>query len=401
MAIEAATIRRCPATAWPRPLPSKKFRQLTSTLFTPIRLGQLELTNRIVVSPMCQYSAVDGSAQDWHLMHLGQMSISGAGLLFIEATAVSAAGRITPGCLGLYSDANQAALARVLAAVRAHSDIPIGMQIGHAGRKSSSREPWNGGMLITAGEPDAWTPAGPSALSHLPDEAPVHAMSIAEIREVVSQFAATARRAERLGLDALELHGAHGYLLHSFLSPIANQRTDEYGGSLENRMRLTLEVFDAVRAVWPAHKPLGVRLSVSDWVEGGWDVEQSIPLAKLLHARGCNWLDCSSGGLAPARQKITLGPGYQVPFAEAIRTAVPGLPIMAVGLITDPHQAEKIVASGQADMVALARAMLYNPRWPWHAAAALGASVSAPKQYWRCAPREFPDVLGKVKTGQR
>ena len=401
MAIEAATIRRCPATAWPRPLPSKKFRPLTSTLFTPIRLGQLELTNRIVVSPMCQYSAVDGSAQDWHLMHLGQMSISGAGLLFIEATAVSAAGRITPGCLGLYSDANQAALARVLAAVRAHSDIPIGMQIGHAGRKSSSREPWNGGMLITAGEPDAWTPAGPSALSHLPDEAPVHAMSIAEIREVVSQFAATARRAERLGLDALELHGAHGYLLHSFLSPIANQRTDEYGGSLENRMRLTLEVFDAVRAVWPAHKPLGVRISASDWIEGGWDVEQSIALAKALHARGCNWIDCSSGGVAPAQQKITLGPGYQVPFAEAIRKAVPGLPIIAVGLITDPHQAEKIIASGQADMVALARAMLYNPRWPWHAAAALGATVSAPKQYWRCAPREFPDVLGKVKTGQR
>ena len=329
------------------------------------------------------------------------MSISGAGLLFIEATAVSAAGRITPGCLGLYSDANQAALARVLAAVRTHSDIPIGMQIGHAGRKSSSREPWNGGMLITAGEPDAWTPAGPSALSHLPDEAPVHAMSIAEIREVVSQFAATARRAERLGLDALELHGAHGYLLHSFLSPIANQRTDEYGGSLENRMRLTLEVFDAVRAGWPTHKPLGVRISASDWIEGGWDVEQSIALAKTLHARGCNWIDCSSGGVAPAQQKITLGPGYQVPFAEAIRKAVPGLPIIAVGLITDPHQAEKIIASDQADMVALARAMLYNPRWPWHAAAALGATVSAPKQYWRCAPREFPDVLGKVKTGQR
>ena len=329
------------------------------------------------------------------------MAISGAGLLFIEATAVSAAGRITPGCLGLYSDANEAALARVLGAVRAHSGLPIGMQIGHAGRKSSSREPWNGGMLIPAGEPGAWPPTGPSALSHLPGEAPVHAMTIAEIREVISQFAATAKRAERLGLDALELHGAHGYLLHSFLSPLANQRTDEYGGSLENRMRLTLEVFDAVRAVWPAHKPLGVRLSVSDWVEGGWDVEQSITLAKLLHARGCNWLDCSSGGMAPTVQKITLGPGYQVPFAEAIRKAVPGMPIIAVGLIADPHQAEKIIASGQADMVALARAMLYNPRWPWHAAAALGATVSAPKQYWRCAPREFPDVLGKVKTGQR
>lgn len=334
-------------------------------------------------------------------MHLGQLAISGAGMLFIEATAVSAEGRITPGCLGLYSDANEAALARVLAVVRAESDVPVAMQIGHAGRKASSREPWNGGMLIPLGEPGSWLPAGPSPLSHMPGEAPVREMTKADIRVVIEQFAATARRADRLGLDALELHGAHGYLLHSFLSPVANQRSDEYGGPIANRMRLFLEVFDAVRAVWPAHKPLGARLSVSDWVEGGWDLEQSIELAKQLHARGCNWLDCSSGGIAPALQKITLGPGYQVPFAEAIRRAVPGLPIMAVGLITDPHQAEKIIASGQADMVALARATLYNPRWPWHAAAVLGATVSAPKQYWRCAPREFPDVLGQVKTGQR
>ena len=374
---------------------------MSSALFSPIRLGELTLGNRIIISPMCQYSAVEGSAQDWHLMHLGQLAISGAGLLFIEATAVSAEGRITPGCLGLYSDANEAALARVLSAVRAHSPIPVAMQIGHAGRKASSREPWNGGMLIPLGEPGAWLPAGPSPLSHMPGEAPVREMTKADIGEVIHQFAATARRADRLGLDALELHGAHGYLLHSFLSPVANQRSDEYGGPIANRMRLFLEVFDAVRAVWPAHKPLGARLSVSDWVKGGWEVEQSIELAKHLHARGCNWLDCSSGGVAPALQKITLGPGYQVPFAEAIRRAVPGLPIMAVGLITDPHQAEKIIASGQADMVALARAMLYNSRWPWHAAAALGATVSAPKQYWRCAPREFPDVLGAVKTGQR
>ena len=396
MAIAAATIP-------PRTVLSLNQRAatLSSVLFSPIHLGALTLRNRIVVSPMCQYSAVDGSAQDWHLMHLGQLAISGAGMLVIEATAVSAEGRITPGCLGLYSDANEAALARVLAAVRPHSDIPIAMQIGHAGRKASSHEPWNGGMLIPMGEPGAWLPAGPSALSHLPGEAPVHAMSVADIKSVVAEFAATALRAGRLGIDALELHAAHGYLLHSFLSPVANQRTDDYGGSTENRMRLLLDVFDAVRAVWPAHKPLGVRLSASDWVEGGWDVAQSIVLAQALHARGCNWLDCSSGGVAPALQKITLGPGYQVPFAEAIRKAVPGLPIMAVGLITDPQQAEKIVASGQADMVALARAMLYNPRWPWHAAAVLGATVSAPKQYWRCAPREFPDVLGKVKTGQR
>jgi len=374
---------------------------LSSSLFSPIRLGQLELANRIVISPMCQYSAVDGNAQDWHLIHLGQLAISGAGMLVIEATAVCPEGRITPGCLGLYSDDNQAALARVLKAVRQLSSMPIAMQIGHAGRKASSREPWNGGQLIPLGEPGAWLPAGPSALSHMPGEAPVREMSTADVQEVIRQFAATAQRAEQLGIDALELHGAHGYLLHSFLSPIANQRTDAYGGSLANRMRMTLETFDAVRAVWPAHKPLGVRISASDWIEGGWDVEQSITLAKELHARGCSWLDCSSGGVAPALQKITLGPGYQVPFAEAIRRAVPGLPIIAVGLITDPHQAEKIIASGQSDMVALARALLYNPRWPWHAAAALGATVSAPQQYWRCAPREFPDVLGKVKTGQR
>ena len=374
---------------------------MPSALFSPIDLGGLSLRNRIVISPMCQYSAIDGNAQDWHLMHLGQLAISGAGMLTIEATAVSPEGRITPGCLGLYSDANEAALARVLKAIRPHSGVPVAMQIGHAGRKSSSREPWNGGQLIPAGESDAWLPVGPSAIPHLPGEAPVREMTLPDIRDLIDQFVATARRANRLGIDALELHGAHGYLLHSFLSPVANQRTDAYGGSLANRMRLVLEVFDAVRANWPAAKPLGVRISASDWVEGGWDIDQSIVLATELQARGCNWLDCSSGGVAPALQKIKVGPGYQVPFAEAIRKAVPGLPIMAVGLITDPHQAEAIVASGQADMVALARAMLYNPRWPWHAAAALGASVEAPRQYWRCAPREFPDVLGKVTTGQR
>ena len=372
-----------------------------SRLFETFRLRELALPNRIVVSPMCQYSAVDGSAQDWHMIHLGQLAISGAGLLTIEATAVSAQGRITPGCLGLYSDANEAALVPILAAIRKHSAIPVAMQIGHAGRKASSREPWNGGMLIPAGAPDGWIPVGPSSLSHLPDEKPVRALERAELATIREQFVATARRAERLGLDALELHAAHGYLLHSFLSPISNQRTDDYGGALENRMRMLLETFDAVRAVWPAGKPLGVRISASDWVEGGWDVEQSIVLARELHKRGCDWLDCSSGGVAPARQKITLGPGYQLPFARAIRHAVPGLPIMAVGLITDPQQAEKIIVDGDADLVALARGMLYDPRWPWHAAAVLGASVAAPHQYWRSAPREHTEVLGKVNFGSR
>jgi len=210
-----------------------------------------------------------------------------------------------------------------------------------------------------------------------------------------------AQRCERLGLDAIELHGAHGYLIHEFLSPIANQRTDEFGGSLENRMRYPLAVFDAVRKVWPDHKPLGVRVSTTDWVQGGWDVEECIVFARELAKRGCDWIDCSSGGVAPALQKITVGPGYQVPNAEKIRQAVPGMPVMAVGLITDPHQAEEIVASGKSDMVALARGMLYNPRWPWHAAAELGASVTGPKQYWRSTPREYPKVLGDVKVGQR
>ena len=334
-------------------------------------------------------------------MHLGQLAMSGAGLLFIEATAVCAEGRITPGCLGLYSDDNETALARVIAALRRHSSMPLGIQIGHAGRKASSREPWNGGSLIPADAPDGWQPAGPSALPHMPDEPPPRELTRADITAIREQFVATARRADRLGIDALELHSAHGYLLHSFLSPIANQRSDDYGGSLENRMRFVLETFDAVRAVWPASKPLGLRVSASDWVEGGWDIDQTIILAGELKRRGCDWLDCSSGGVAPARQKITLGPGYQVAFSRAIRRAVPGLPTVAVGLITDPHQAESIVAEGDADLVALARGMLYDPRWPWHAAAVLGASVSAPQQYWRSPPREYPDLLGKIRFGSR
>ena len=334
-------------------------------------------------------------------MHLGQLAMSGAGLLFIEATAVCAEGRITPGCLGLYSDDNETALARVIAALRRHSSMPLGIQIGHAGRKASSREPWNGGSLIPADAPDGWQPAGPSALPQMPDEPPPRELTRADLTAIREQFVATARRADRLGIDALELHSAHGYLLHSFLSPIANQRSDDYGGSLENRMRFVLETFDAVRAVWPASKPLGLRVSASDWVEGGWDIDQTIILAGELKRRGCDWLDCSSGGVAPARQKITLGPGYQVAFSRAIRRAVPGLPTVAVGLITDPHQAESIVAEGDADLVALARGMLYDPRWPWHAAAVLGASVSAPQQYWRSPPREYPDLLGKIRFGSR
>ena len=375
---------------------------MSSALFSPLKLRGLTLPNRIVVSPMCQYSAIDGSATDWHLIHWGQMAMSGAGLFIIEATATAREGRITNGCLGLYSDENEAAFKRALDAVRAQ--LPpsyIGVQIGHAGRKASSRAPWEGGGLIPLGEPGGWQPEGPSALVHIPGEAPAREMTHAEVLKSIEEFAATALRAERLGLDAIELHGAHGYLMHEFLSPIANQRSDEFGGSLENRMRYPLAVFDAVRKVWPAHKPLGVRVSTTDWVEGGWDVEECIVFARELAKRGCDWIDCSSGGVAPALQKITVGPGYQVPNAQKVRAAVPGMPVIAVGLITEAKQAEEIVASGKADMVALARGMLYDPRWPWHAAAELGASVTGPKQYWRSTPREYPKVLGDVKVGQR
>lgn len=375
---------------------------MTSALFSPFKLRGLSLPNRIVVSPMCQYSADDGSATDWHLMHWGQMAMSGASLFIIEATGVVAEGRITNGCLGLYSDANEVAFKRNLDAVRKWTPhTNIGVQLAHAGRKASSRKPWEGGGLIKPGEPGAWQPVAPSALVHIPGEPPAKELTRDEILAIVDQFVTAAQRCVRLGLDAIELHGAHGYLIHEFLSPLSNQRTDDFGGSLENRMRFGLMVYDAVRKVWPADKPLGMRVSTSDWVEGGWDVEECIVFAKELHKRGCDWIDCSSGGLDPTRQKIALSPGYQVPNAEKVRKAVPGMPVMAVGLITEPKHAEEIVASGQADLVALARGLLYNPRWPWHAAAQLGASVAAPEQYWRCAPREYPKVLGDVKIGSR
>ena len=367
-------------------------------LFSPLALRGLSLANRIVVSPMCQYSAEDGRAVDWHVAHLGQMAVSGAGLLLVEATAVEPLGRITAGCLGLWDDATEAALGRVLDAIRPFATTPVGIQLGHAGRKGSSGRPWEGGRLVppSAG---GWTPVAPSAVPHAAGEAPPIALDEAGLAAIRARFADSTRRAARLGLEAVELHAAHGYLLHQFLSPIANRRTDRWGGSLENRMRFPLEVFDAVRAEWPSDRPLGVRVSATDWVDGGWDTEQTIAFARALAARGCDWIDASSGGVSPL-QKIPLGPGYQVPFAQRIREAV-GVPVIAVGLITEPAQAEAIVASGQADLVALARGMLWNPRWPWHAAAALGASVAVPRPYWRAQPREYKDVFGAITFGQR
>ncbi|TFV70027.1 NADH:flavin oxidoreductase/NADH oxidase [Bradyrhizobium frederickii] len=369
-----------------------------SVLFSPIELRGLTLKNRIVVSPMCQYSAEDGVATDWHFTHINNLSLSGASMFCIEATHVEAIGRITPGCLGLYSDACEAALTPILASVRKHSSTAIAMQLAHAGRKASSARPWDGGQLIPEGQ-GGWQTVAPSAVPHKEGEAAPLALDAAGLKRIREAFVDSAKRAARLGIDAIELHGAHGYLLHQFLSPISNKRTDEYGGSLENRMRFPLEVFDAVRAAFPHDKPVGMRVSSTDWVEGGWDLSQTIAFAKALKARGVDWIDASSGGVSPL-QKIPLGPGYQVQFAEAIRRET-GLPTIAVGLITEARQAEEIVASGKADMVALARGMLYDPRWPWHAAAELGGEVEAPPQYWRSQPQAQKALFGKTTFGAR
>ncbi|MDB5619532.1 NADH:flavin oxidoreductase/NADH oxidase [Tardiphaga sp.] len=369
-----------------------------SALFSPFKLGGLTLTNRIVVSPMCQYSAVDGCANDWHMIHLGGLALSGASLLCIEATAVEAQGRITPGDLGLYDDATEAALKPVLAAIRKHSKIAVAMQIAHAGRKASSHAPWDGGQQIPLNE-GGWVAHAPSPIAQKPGELPPQEIDPAGLVRICDAFVATAKRADRLGIDALELHGAHGYLLHEFLSPVANQRTDQYGGTLENRMRFPLEVFEAVRAAFPADKPVGFRVSASDWLEGGWDIEQTIVLAKELKKRNVDWIDVSSGGVSPL-QKIAIGPGYQVSFAEAVKQAT-GLPVWAVGLITEPQQAEDIVASGKADFVALARGLLYDPRWPWHAATQLGGTVDAAPQYWRSQPSTQKALFGNTTFGGR
>ena len=369
-----------------------------SALFSPITLRGLTLSNRIVVSPMCQYSSDDGAATDWHLIHLGGLALSGAGMLCIEATAVEPEGRITPSDLALYDDRTEAALRRVLAAVRKYSRIPVAMQLAHAGRKASSHVPWQGGQLIAQAE-GGWLPVAPSAVpqrEHEPPPAELDAVGLFRIREA---FVATAKRAVGLGIDALEIHNAHGYLLHEFLSPISNRRTDEYGGTLENRLRFPLAVFEAVRGAVPADMPVGVRVSGTDWVEGGWDIEQACVFAAELKKLGVDWIDASSGGVSPA-QRIPLGPGYQVHLAQAIREAT-GVPTIAVGMITDPQQAEEIVATGKADLVALARGMLFDPRWPWHAAAQLGASVSAPPQYWRAPPHGQKDLFAETSFGAR
>jgi len=370
-----------------------------SRLFAPLSIGTLQLANRIVIAPMCQYSAEDGNATDWHMIHLGQLALSGAGMLILEASAVSPEGRITPYDLGLYNEENAAALQRVLHAIRTHSPIAVSIQLAHAGRKASSRAPWEGGSQIRPDEPLGWKTVAPSAVPHAHDEDPPHALTLEEMAQIREDFAAAARRAAALGLDGIEVHAAHGYLLHQFLSPLANHREDAYGGSLENRMRFPIEVFDAVRAAFPADKPVWARISATDWVPGGWDIDGTVALSKALKARGCAAIHVTTGGVSP-QQAIKLGPGYQVPYAQRVKAEV-GLPTLAVGLITEPEQAEAIIANDEADAVSLARAMLYDPRWPWHAAAKLGAQVSAPKQYWRSQPRELKDLFFNASFGQR
>ncbi len=368
-------------------------------MFEPLQIGGLRLPNRIVIAPMCQYSADDGAASDWHLIHLGQLALSGAGLLILEATAVSPEGRISAQDLGLYSDADEAALERVLAAVRQYAPIPLAIQLAHAGRKGSTRPPWEGTTQIPPDAPGGWQTIAPSPVPHAGGENPPTALDRAGMDRVRQQFVAATHRAARLGLDGIEIHCAHGYLLHQFLSPIANKRTDDFGGSLDNRMRFPIEVFDAVRAAFPAEKPVWMRISATDWVPGGWDIEGTVALSQALKARGCAAIHVTTGGVSP-EQAIKLGPGYQVPYAQRVKAEV-GLPTIAVGLITEPEQAEAIIANDEADAVSLARAMLYDPRWPWHAAAKLGARVSAPKQYWRSQPREQNDLFETASLAQR
>ena len=355
---------------------------MASMLFSPLTMRDLTLQNRIVVSPMGQYSAQNGSVSDWHMMHLGSLAVSGAGLLIIEASAVDPAGRLSPNDLGIWSDENAAALEPAIAFCRKFGGARLGMQLWHAGRKGSVTVAWERQQRI-AQEDGGWIPYGASDIPYPGRTTPI-ALDKAGIKHVIDCHVAAAQRADRLGLDLIEIHGAHGYLIHNFLSPLTNKREDEYGGDLKNRMRFGLELFGAVRAVWPERKPMGIRISATDFAEGGWDIEDSIVFVQALQELGCDYVTASGGGAVP-EQKLNVYPGYQVPYAERIK-AETGICTMAVGLITEPKQAEEILTSGKADLVALGRGMLYNPRWPWHAAVELGEEFFYPKQYERSHP---------------
>ncbi len=351
-------------------------------LFAPFTVKSVTLRNRIGVSPMCEYSSEDGVATDWHLVHLGSRAIGGAGLVIAEATAVSSAGRITPGDAGIWADKHVEPLARINRFVKAHGAVP-GVQLAHAGRKASAARPWEGGAHL-ADSAGGWTPVAPSAVAFGGELTKVpEALTVAGIKQVQADFVAASQRSLAAGYEWLELHAAHGYLFHEFLSPLSNRRTDAYGGSFENRIRFLIETTRAVRAVWPDRLPLTARLSCTDWTEGGWDIEQSVELSRRLKADGLDLIDCSSGGGVP-HAKIPVGPGYQVPFAERIRREA-GIATAAVGLITEARQADDIIRTGQADVVLLARELLRDPYWPAHAARTLGqaAAVPPPLQYAR------------------
>ncbi len=361
-------------------------------LFTPYPVADVTLRNRIVVSPMCQYSCTDGFATDWHLVHLGSRAVGGAGLVIVEATAVEARGRISPQDLGIWTDAHAAPLARIAAFVREQGAVP-GIQIAHAGRKASTYRPWSGTGAVPVDEGGWEDVIAPSAIPFAESYPQPREMAEDDLAAVRAAFAAAATRAREAGFQYLEIHAAHGYLLHSFLSPLSNQRTDAYGGSLENRMRFPLEMIEAVGNVWPEQLPLAVRLSCTDWMPDGWTIEETVALARALRGWGINLIVASSGGTSP-QQQIALGPGYQVPFAERIRREA-GIATMAVGLITEPEQAEAILAAGQADLIALARQFLRDPYWPLHAALALGVDFPWPDQYQRAKP------TGDLHPGQR
>ncbi len=378
-----------------------------TTLFSELALGSLNLSNRIIVSPMCQYSARDGLMQPWHQTHLGTMALSGAGLLMVEATAVEPRGRITPACVGLFNDSTEDAMRHTIHHVRQISTMPIGLQLGHAGRKASSDVPWRKGVALLPDE-GGWQTVAPSAIAHREAEPVPNELDDSGLAKISESFRLATQRACSIGFDLIEIHMAHGYLMHQFLSPVANQRTDQFGGTLENRMRFPLSVFDEVKNAIAASGrtiPIGVRLSASDWLENvstatdSWTIEQSVVFCQQLQAKGCDFIDVSSAGISPL-QEIEIKPGYQVPFAEQLKQSV-DIPVTAVGLITDPAHANQIISENKADAVMLGRGFLADPRWPWRAAAALGATLDAPAPYWRCIPSDMPNPFSETTYGTR
>jgi NADPH2 dehydrogenase len=366
---------------------------MTSALFSPFKLADLELANRIVVSPMCQYSANDGCASDWHLSHLGMLANCGAGLVVVEATHVERLGRITHGCMGLYSDACEATLHRVIDHCRTIGSAKFGIQIAHSGRKGSAQRPWEGGQALAARD-DPWGTIAPSAIPFGPGWHTPRAMTRDDMTRVREAFVAAARRAVRIGFDAIELHMAHGYLMHSFMSPVANKRNDEYGGPREARLRFPMEVASAVRAVVPAGTPLGARITGSDWLADGLNPDDAVAIARALKSAGFDFVCVSSGGVSSDARNPTT-PAYNAPIAERVRREA-AIATRAVGLIASAKQAETLIAEGKTDMVALARAFLDNPHWGWHAALEVGGDVARPPQYQRAAPKLWPGAAYRV-----